>query len=94
MDTKNTTTNKPAAKSAQTDTIAAKKRSKAELKDILAQMSDPEKVLASPDIISARDLLRVSYELGEYHTLKKSAHKIMRAKNSYYRRSCSKSRPG
>jgi polyphosphate kinase 2 len=71
MDTKNKTTNKPAAKSAQTDTIAAKKRSKAELKDILTQMSDPEKVLASPDIISARDLLRVSYELGEYPYPKK-----------------------
>ncbi len=29
-------------------------------------MSDPEQVLASPDIISAADLLQVSYELGEY----------------------------
>jgi polyphosphate kinase len=61
MDTKNTTTTKPATEKANT-----KKRSKAELKEILANMSNPEKVLASPDIISASALLRVSYELGEY----------------------------
>ena len=62
MDTKNTTaTQKPAKKSA-----ATKKRTTKDLKDILVEMSDPEKVLASPDIISGKDLLRVSYELGEY----------------------------
>ena len=61
MDTKNTTTTKPATKKVNT-----KKRSKAELKEILAHMSDPETVLASPDIISGSGLLRVSYELGEY----------------------------
>lgn len=62
MDTKNTTdTKKPTKKSA-----SPKKHSTKELKDIMAQMSDPEKVLATPDIISGKELLRVSYELGEY----------------------------
>ena len=61
MNTKNTTTTKPA-----TTKVNTKKRSKADLKEILANMSDPEKVLASPDIISGSGLLRVSYELGEY----------------------------
>jgi len=62
MDTKNTTdTKKPAKKSA-----SPKKHTTKELKDIMAKMSDPEKVLATPDIISGKDLLRVSYELGEY----------------------------
>ena len=70
MDTKNTTTTKPA-----TEKVGTKKRSKAELKEILANMSDPEKVLASPDIISASDLLRVSYELGEYPYPKKLSKK-------------------
>ena len=42
------------------------KRAKKDLKEILSDMSDPEKVLASPDIISANDLLQVSFELGEY----------------------------
>jgi len=62
MDTKNTTaTNKTAKKPA-----ATKKRTTKDLKDILVEMSDPKKVLASPDIISGKDLLGVSYELGEY----------------------------
>ncbi|MBT8120424.1 MAG: polyphosphate kinase 2 [Gammaproteobacteria bacterium] len=61
MDTKNTSIKKTAKPKTQ-----SKKRTKKDLKDILAEMSDPEKVLASPDIISASDLLRVSYELGEY----------------------------
>ena len=62
MDTKNTTdTKKPAKKS-----TSPKKHTTKDLKDIMANMSDPEKVLASPDIISGKDLLRVSYELGEY----------------------------
>ena len=43
-----------------------KKRAKKDLKEILSDMSDPEKVLASPDIISANELLQVSFELGEY----------------------------
>ena len=61
MDTKNTSIKKPAKPK-----TPSRKRTKKDLKDILAEMSDPEKVLASPDIISASDLLRVSYELGEY----------------------------
>ena len=61
MDTKNTSIKKPAKPK-----TPSSKRTKKDLKDILAEMSDPEKVLASPDIISASDLLRVSYELGEY----------------------------
>ena len=62
MDTKNTTDTKKTAKKS----IAPKKRSTKDLKDIMEKMSDPEKVLASPDIISGKDLLRVSYEMGEY----------------------------
>lgn len=46
--------------------MTAKKRTKKDLQEILNNMSEPEKVLASPDIISAADLLRVSYEMGEY----------------------------
>jgi polyphosphate kinase 2 len=61
MDTKNTEIKKPAKAKSE-----SKKRTKKDLKDILADMSDPEKVLASPDIISASDLMQVSYELGEY----------------------------
>ena len=61
MDTKNTSIKKPAKPK-----TPSSQRTKKDLKDILAEMSDPEKVLASPDIISASDLLRVSYELGEY----------------------------
>ena len=61
MDTENTSVKKPV-----TVKVAPKKRSKADLKEILAHMSDPETVLATPDIISGSGLLRVSYELGEY----------------------------
>jgi len=66
MDTKNTNIKKPANKPSATEKPSAKKRTKKDLKEILAEMSDPEKVLASPDIISAKNLLQVSYELGEY----------------------------
>ena len=62
MDTKNTTDTKKSAKKSN----GSKKLSTRDLKDIMTQMSDPEKVLASPDIISGKDLLKVSYELGEY----------------------------
>ena len=61
MDTKNTEIKNPAKAKSKSE-----KRTKKDLKDILADMSDPEKVLASPDIISASDLMQVSYELGEY----------------------------
>ena len=80
MDTKNTTTTKPATESGNikkppTEKVATKKRTKADLKEILADMSDPEKVLASPDIISGSGLLQVSYELGEYPYPKKISRK-------------------
>ena len=45
---------------------STKKRTKKDMQTILADMSNPEKVLASPDIISASELLKVSYELGAY----------------------------
>ena len=61
MSTKNTANIKAVAK----DTGKGK-RSKKDLKEILTDMSDPAKVLASPDIITASDLLHISYELGEY----------------------------
>jgi polyphosphate kinase len=44
----------------------AEKQTKKDLKVILADMSNPEKVLASPQIISAGELLDASYRLGEY----------------------------
>ena len=56
--------------------MATEKRTKKDLKEILADMSDPEKVLASPDIISADDLLEVSYELGEYPYPEKISKKV------------------
>ncbi len=46
--------------------MTTKKRTRKDLQDILTSLSDPKKVLASPDIISGSDLLQVSYELGEY----------------------------
>ena len=61
MDTKNTS-----VKQSKPKEPASVKRTKKNLKEILSDMSDPEKVLASPDIISANDLLQVSFELGEY----------------------------
>lgn len=61
MDTKNTSIKQSTPKKS-----ASEKRTKKDLKEILSDMSDPEKVLASPDIISADDLLEVSYKLGEY----------------------------
>ena len=56
--------------------MTTEKRTKKDLKEILADMSDPEKVLASPDIISADDLLEVSYELGEYPYPEKISKKV------------------
>ena len=46
--------------------MAEKKKTKKELEAFLEGMSDPEKVLASPDIVSHKDLLKVCYELGIY----------------------------
>lgn len=55
--------------------MTTKKRSKKDLQEILTNMSDPEKVLASPDIISANELLQVSYEIGEYPYAEKMSTK-------------------
>jgi len=73
MDTTKSTTNRPASKTTAATTrissiasTSTTKRTKKDLKDILSDMSDPKKVLASPDIISASDLIQVSYELGAY----------------------------
>ena len=46
--------------------MTTNKRTKKDLKEILTGMSNPEQVLASPDIISAADLMQVSFEIGEY----------------------------
>ena len=46
--------------------MAAKQQSKKELQEVMAKLSDPKKVLASPDMMSGKELLKVSYELGEY----------------------------
>ena len=46
--------------------MATKPRSKKELQEVMANLSDPKKVLASPDMMSGKELLTVSYELGEY----------------------------
>ena len=43
-----------------------KKRGKKQLRKLMKRMSDPHKVLASPKIIGGKELLKISYELGEY----------------------------
>ncbi len=44
---------------------------KQEMKQILEDLTHPEKVLSSPDIISGKDLLKINYELGNYPYPKK-----------------------
>lgn len=46
--------------------MAVIQNKKTELQEIMANLSDPKKVLASPDMISGKELLRASYEMGEY----------------------------
>ncbi len=46
--------------------MAKQKTSKSELKKQLAKLIDTERVLSTPDAISAKDLLTLSYNLGEY----------------------------
>ncbi len=41
-------------------------KNKSELKQALSDLTDPEKVLSSPEIISGKDLLKINYELGNY----------------------------
>ena len=50
----------------QTKQRNRKRKAKRNLKDILEKMDQPREVLASPKIISGRELLRISYELGNY----------------------------
>ena len=44
----------------------SKKRSKEELRSLMKRMTDPHKVLDSPNVIGSRDLLKLSYEMGDY----------------------------
>ncbi|WP_370738156.1 polyphosphate kinase 2 [Solemya elarraichensis gill symbiont] len=37
-----------------------------ELKKVMEKLTNPKKVLESPSVISAKELLRISYEMGEY----------------------------
>ena len=64
-------TDKASTGKASAGKITTQMRTKKGLKEILANMSDPKKVLASPDMISSSDLLMVSYKLGEYPYPKK-----------------------
>ncbi len=41
-------------------------KNKDELKQALSDLTDPEQVLSSPEIISGKDLLKINYELGNY----------------------------
>jgi len=44
----------------------SKKRNKEELRKLMKRMTDSHKVLDSPKIIGSRDLLKLSYEMGDY----------------------------
>jgi hypothetical protein len=66
----------------------SKKRSKEELRSLMKRMTDPHKVLDSPNVIGSRDLLKLSYEMGDYPYPEKSAWKSMRMKSSCCRSSC------
>ncbi len=46
--------------------VGSKKRSKKQLRKLMKRMTDPHKVLDSPKIISGKDLLKLSYEMGDY----------------------------
>ncbi len=46
--------------------MGRKKKNKATLKKLLNRLSNPQKVLESPKIISGKKLLQLTYELGEY----------------------------
>jgi len=43
-----------------------RKRSKKRLRKLMKRMTNPRKVLDSPKIISGKDLLKLSYEMGDY----------------------------
>lgn len=44
----------------------SRKRSKKRMRKLMKRMTDPRKVLDSPKIISGKDLLKLSYEMGDY----------------------------
>ena len=43
-----------------------KKRTKKQLRKLMKRMTDPHKVLGSSKIIGGKDLLKISYEMGDY----------------------------
>jgi polyphosphate kinase len=43
-----------------------KKRSKEQLRKLMKRMTNPHKVLDSPNIIGSKELLKLSYEMGDY----------------------------
>jgi polyphosphate kinase len=45
---------------------SSKKRGKKQLRKLMKRLTDPHKVLDSPKIISGKDLLKISYEMGDY----------------------------
>jgi polyphosphate kinase len=46
--------------------MGKKKRSRAKLQKLMNRLSDPKKVLASPKIISGKELLQLNHDLGVY----------------------------
>ena len=44
----------------------SKKRSKEQLRKLMKRMTNPHKVLDSPNIIGSKELLKLSYEMGDY----------------------------
>jgi len=45
---------------------SGRKRSKKRMRKLMKRMTNPRKVLDSPKIISGKDLLKLSYEMGDY----------------------------
>jgi polyphosphate kinase len=50
----------------KTKSSGSKKRTKKQLRKLMKRMTDPGKVLGSSRIISGKDLLKLSYEMGDY----------------------------
>ncbi|TCK17829.1 polyphosphate kinase 2 [Thiogranum longum] len=46
--------------------VVARKRNKKQLRKLMKRMTNPHKVMDSPKIIGGKELLKISYELGEY----------------------------
>ena len=58
-----------------------RKRGKKQLRKLMKRMTDPHKVINSPKIISGKDLLRISYELGNTPIRRRSAWKSTKTKS-------------